>query len=238
LVAPTTVTALSVTAVKAMRVRPVQRIELDELGARGNRTFHVMDDRGRMVNGKRIGDLTKVVADYDLESEVLGLAFPDGTEARGEVRYGETVSARFFSHEVPARGLLGPWDEALSSFFGQPLRLASTEIAVDRGRSGAVSLISRGSLRRLAETSGDDSIDARRFRMLVEIDGVAAHEEDRWVRRRVRIGSALVVPQGHVGRCLVTSQDPDTGEVNLPTLDMLGTYRRHLDTTEPLPFGL
>ena len=57
MVAPITVTALSVTAVKGMRVRPVQRIELDELGARGNRTFHVIDDRGRMVNGKRIGEL-------------------------------------------------------------------------------------------------------------------------------------------------------------------------------------
>jgi uncharacterized protein YcbX len=233
-----TVTALSVAAVKATRLRPVQRIELDELGARGNRAFHVIDDRGRMVNGKRIGDLTKVVADYDVESGRLGLAFPDGTSAVGQVRYGETVSARFFSHEISARELVGPWDEALSSFFGQPLRLASAEIAVDRGRSGAVSLISRGSLRRLAEANGDDSIDARRFRMLVEIDGVAAHEEDRWVRRRVRIGSALVVMQGHVGRCLVTSRDPDTGEVNLPTLDMLAGYRRHLDTTEPLPFGI
>ena len=43
---------------------------------------------------------------------------------------------------------------------------------------------------------------------------------------------------GHVGRCLVTSRDPETGEVDLPTLDLLGAYRRDLDTTEPLPFGI
>jgi uncharacterized protein YcbX len=41
-----------------------------------------------------------------------------------------------------------------------------------------------------------------------------------------------------VGRCLITSRDPDTGVVDLPTLDILRDYRRDLDTTEPLPFGI
>jgi uncharacterized protein YcbX len=48
---------------------------------------------------------------------------------------------------------------------------------------------------------------------------------------RVRFG-------GHVGRCLVTSRDPETGVIDLPTLDALGWYRTHLDTTEPLAFGV
>ncbi len=43
---------------------------------------------------------------------------------------------------------------------------------------------------------------------------------------------------GHVGRCLITSRDPETGVVDLPTLDLLGSYRGDLDTTEPLPFGI
>ena len=42
----------------------------------------------------------------------------------------------------------------------------------------------------------------------------------------------------HVGRCLITSRDPDTGEIDLPTLDILRDYRSGLDTTEPLPFGI
>jgi uncharacterized protein YcbX len=74
--------------------------------------------------------------------------------------------------------------------------------------------------------------------MLVEIDGVGAHEEDRWVGRRVRIGEALVMVYGHVGRCLVTCRDPDTGIPDLPTLDLLRSYRGQLETTEPLPFGI
>jgi uncharacterized protein len=101
-----------------------------------------------------------------------------------------------------------------------------------------VSLISRASLTRLAEAGDTESIDSRRFRMLVEIDGVAAHEEDRWVGHTVRIGEATVAFGGHVGRCLITSRDPDTGRIDLPTLDILGDYRGGIHSTEPLPFGI
>jgi uncharacterized protein YcbX len=41
-----------------------------------------------------------------------------------------------------------------------------------------------------------------------------------------------------VGRCLITSRDPESGSVDLPTLDLLGSYRTGLATTEPLPFGV
>jgi uncharacterized protein YcbX len=232
------VTGLSVTAVKGTRVRPVDRVELDELGARGNRAFYVIDARGRMVNGKQVGALHAVVAEYDPAAGRLGLSFPDGTSVQGPVRYGATLATRFFSLELETRLLEGPWAAALSEFTGQPVRLVKPEIAVDRGREGSVSVISRASLQRLAEVAGEDTVDPRRFRMLIEIDGVPAHAEDAWLGCRVRIGPALVAVHGNVGRCLVTSRDPDTGDVDLPTLDVLGRYRRELVSTEPLPFGI
>jgi uncharacterized protein YcbX len=74
--------------------------------------------------------------------------------------------------------------------------------------------------------------------MLIEVDGVAANHEDRWVGRRTRVGDALIAWGGHVGRCLITSRDPDTGEIDLPTLDLLGGYRGAVESTEPLPFGI
>jgi hypothetical protein len=74
--------------------------------------------------------------------------------------------------------------------------------------------------------------------MLIEIDGVGPHAEDRWVGRTIRIGGAAVRFEGHVGRCLVTSRDPDSGRIDLPTLEILGQYRRDEDTTEPLAFGI
>jgi uncharacterized protein YcbX len=108
---------------------------------------------------------------------------------------------------------------------------------VDRGRGGAVSLISRASVEHLEQVAAAE-VDARRFRMLVEVDGVQAHAEDAWVGRRIRLGGAVVLIRGHVGRCLVTGRDPDTGVPDLPTLDLLRSYRDGLDTTEPLPFGV
>jgi uncharacterized protein YcbX len=46
------VCALTTTPVKGMRVSRVESIELGALGARGDRIFYVIDDRGRMINGK------------------------------------------------------------------------------------------------------------------------------------------------------------------------------------------
>jgi uncharacterized protein YcbX len=232
------VTGLATTAVKGMRLCEVDEIELDELGARGNRAFYVIDARGRLVNGKQLGPLQTVVAGHDPGAGSLTLSFPDGREAQAPIEYGETLETRFFSQTRMARELRGPWSEALSAFIGQPLRLVAAEIGVDRGREGSTSVISRASLRQLAEVADRDSVDGRRFRMLIEIDGVAAHEEDGWVGHSVRIGAAVVAMHGNIGRCLVTSRNPDTGEVDLPTLDLLGSYRTDLPSTEPLPFGI
>jgi uncharacterized protein YcbX len=43
---------------------------------------------------------------------------------------------------------------------------------------------------------------------------------------------------GHVGRCAVTTQDPDTGIRSLDTLHLIGETRGHIPATEPLPFGV
>jgi uncharacterized protein YcbX len=85
---------------------------------------------------------------------------------------------------------------------------------------------------------GVDDVDGRRFRMNFGIDGLREHEEDGWLGRRVRLGEAVVVPQGNVGRCAVTTQNPDSGAPDLDTLKALAAYRQDLETTEPLPFGV
>ncbi|HET8978412.1 MAG TPA: MOSC N-terminal beta barrel domain-containing protein [Solirubrobacteraceae bacterium] len=233
-----TVVGLALAPVKAMRLQPVDAIDLDEHGASGNRSFYVIDERGEMINGKRLGGLQAIVPDYDRERGELGLTFPDGREVRAPVRHGETLPTRFFSHPRPARPLDGPWSDALSDHFGRRLRLVDGGSAVDRGRQAAVSLISRESLERLAGVAERDTVDGRRFRMLIEVAGVQPHQEDRWVGRRVRIGAALVAMHGHVGRCMVTTRNPETGDVDLRTLHALAAYRREEESTEPLPFGV
>jgi MOSC domain-containing protein len=230
------VTALSFTPVKGLRLQRVEQIELDRSGAVGNRRFFVVDDRDRMINSKVLGELQTVVA-HD-SGDRLELEFPGGRTVSGAVEPGETVEARFFSAVVQARPLDGPLSEALSKHLGRPVRIVLAPGSVDRGEVGAASLISRASLERLASQAGVTDVDPRRFRMLIEIDGVEAHAEDAWVERTVEVGEAAIRWRGHVGRCLITSRDPETGVIDLPTLDVLGDYRRDLKTTEPLPFGI
>jgi uncharacterized protein YcbX len=232
------VTKLAITHVKAMRLRQVDAVELDEYGARGDRSFYVVDERGRMVNGKRFAQLQTVVSDYDPEAEELTLTFPDGQRAHGRVAYGAPVTTQFYRRSDEAPALSGPWSPALSEFIGHPLRIVAARTGVDRGREGGASIVSQASLARLAQVAERESVDARRFRMLIEIDGVAAHAEDGWVGRRVRVGESLLKMRGHVGRCLITSRDPDTAETDLPTLDLLRYYRGEEPSTEPLPFGI
>jgi hypothetical protein len=231
------VTGLSVTPVKSTRLQAVDSIVLGREGVRDNRRFYLIDHRKHLINGKRLGELNAIVSHYS--EHRLRLTFPDGTTVEGEIRLGDEVETKFFSATDYGQLVEGPWSAALTEYAGQPLTLVKARSsAIDRGAVGVASLISRASLNRLAQEGGEDDIDCRRFRMLIEIDGIDAHAEDRWVGRSTRVGDATVRWSGHVGRCVTTSRDPDTGTINLPTLDLLRSYRGNLNTTEPLPFGI
>jgi uncharacterized protein YcbX len=239
---PIAVTGLAITPVKSTRLRAVDQILLGPAGVRENRRFYLIDARDHLLNGKRLGKLCALVADYSESPESgrrLRLTFPDGRVLEDEVRPGAEIATRFFSATALARLVEGPWCEALSEYAGRPVRLVEADgPAVDRREPGVASLISRASLARLAAEGGERGVDARRFRMLIEVDGVAAHAEDGWVGTRTRIGEAVLAWVGHAGRCLTTSRDPETGVIDLPTLDILRSYRGGLESAEPLPFGI
>jgi uncharacterized protein YcbX len=232
------VTGLAVTPIKGARLHTVDVLDLQRSGARGNRSFYLIDERGRMVNGKQVGQLQAVVAELRDEGATLQLTLPDGQEVSAPVTIGEEVATRFFSRPRTDRLVEGPFSAALSQALERPLRLVHTASAVDRGRQGAASLISRASLQRIAEVGGIADVDRRRFRMLIEVDGLDPHAEDEWVGCRTWVGESVIRWHGNVGRCLVTSRDPESGDVDLPTLDILGEYRREIESTEPLPFGI
>jgi uncharacterized protein YcbX len=230
---------LAVAPVKALALGSVEEIELREDGLDGDRRFYLVDESGRLVNNKDCGPLQQVRAAYAAAARVLTLRFPDGDEVSATVAYGEPVDTTFHRRPARARAVQGPWAERLSAVAGERVRLVAPERSgVDRGRSGAVTLLGTGSLRAIAGALGVDEVDGRRFRMNVGIDGLEPHGEDEWLGRRVRIGDALVVPMGNVGRCAVTTQDPDTGCPDLDTLKALARYREGVPTTEPLPFGV
>ena len=230
---------ISVSPVKGLALGQLEECELTEAGVAGDRRFFLVDEDNRLVNSKGLGMLQQIVPSYDEETELLTLAFPDGRALSHHVSVDGALDARFWSVSVPARVVEGPWSEALSDFTGRDLRLVRADTpATDRRRSGAATLLGTGSLRAMARLLGVQDVDGRRFRMNFGVDGLAEHEEDEWLGRRVRIGQAVVVPQGNVGRCAVTTQNPETGAPDLDTLKALAAYRQDLQTTEPLPFGV
>jgi hypothetical protein len=236
------VVRISIAPVKSLGLVHPEEVALERGGVTGNRRFWLRDESGRLFNGKRSGALQQIRPQWDEDTLRLVLTFPDGARVDGVVELGHEVATEMYGYQVPSRKVHGPWQEAISEHVGRPVELLwAGEGAVDRTHwpgGGTVSLVSRASLERLrAEAGVDDEIDGRRFRMLFEIDGVDAHEEDAWLGADVRIGEATVVLNGDIGRCAVTSRDPDTGVPDLPTLTTLAAYRRE-GRTEPLPFGV
>ena len=229
---------LSVAPVKGLALTQRDELTLESFGALENRRFHLLDERGRFVNGltRLERSLFPVVPRWDPDADSLSLTFPDGSIVDGPVELGEPVSTRFYERDEPGRIVRGPWAAALSDYAGRELRLARTDVpgrAVDR-LDGSVSIVSDESVDELARQAGIDRADARRFRMLVGVRGGEPHVEDTWIGREVRFGEAVVRVHEQVARCAITTKNPDTGERDLDTLRVIKAYRgtrgvKHLD---------
>jgi uncharacterized protein YcbX len=180
--------------------------------------------------------------EFDPDMQRLTLHMPDGRRVSGPIELGEPLTMSTSRRRESCHEVLEPFAGALSSLAGRPVRLVRFDevgVGVDRAREGgAATLLSAASLDAIAEVAGDGPVDARRFRMLFGVSGVPPHAEDGWLRQTVRIGDATVMPMGNVGRCAVTTLDPETGRSDLDTLAALAVYRRDVDTTEALPFGV
>jgi len=237
------VSRISVAPVKGLGLLHPESVSLERHGVRENRRFHIVDANGRRFNQLRNGALVQIRPEYDADSERLTLRFPDGSVADGEVSLGAEVTTDFYGRPVVGNCVEGPWSAALSKWAGLSLRLVQSPpgLAVDRGR-GHVSLISTASLRELGR-NGDQTgpVDGRRFRMLFELDGCDPHEEDGWVKRHLRIGEAMIRIRGDVGRCAITTQNPETGEPDFDTLRTISGYRGFTENEagqRHIPFGV
>jgi hypothetical protein len=215
-------------------------VRLERDGIPGDRRFYLLDDRARMVNGKHHGALNEIAAELEEGGAVLTLTFPAGHRVWAAVRLGAALQADYRSDRRAVRLVEGPFSEAVSEHVGAPLRLvvpADASPGVDRGRAGAVTVIGVESLRELSAVAGAE-LDPRRFRMSIEIEGAGAFGEDGWIGRELEVGAARIRLRGHVGRCIVTSRDPESGGVDVPTLDLLRELRGGAATSEPLALGV
>ena len=201
-------------------------IVLGPSGAPNDRRFYVIGPEGRLVNGKTSGELVQVHPEVDADASWLSLRFPDGTEVSGDIALGPPVETSFYGRPVRGRLVDGAWSDALSEHVGLPLQLVRSDepgTAIDRTQ--VVSLISGGSLSALGRRGGVVTVDGRRFRMTIELEGGSEHEEDTWIGRDVQVGAARLRVVGPVGRCVITTRNPETGITDLDTLGILAGYR-------------
>jgi uncharacterized protein len=233
-----TVSRLSVTPVKGLALHHPEETTLDEHGVAANRRFYLVREDGRLFSGLQHGPLVRVRAEWDEATDRLSLAFPDGTVVAGEVRLGGPVHTDFWRRrDVPGRVVEGPWAGALSALASRRLRLVKADVPGAAVDVEPVTIVSEESVAELARQAGRDTVDGRRFRMLVEIVGCSPHEEDSWAGRRVRVGEALLEVGGPVPRCATTTRDPSTGVRDFDTLREIAAYRGRRDGHD-IDFGV
>ncbi len=215
-----------ISPVKSLRLTPVDRAFLDKPGIAGDRAFFIIDAQGAPFTQRVFGPMVQIQAAYDVTSERLELAFPDGSTVAGVPEPADAIDASFFGvRDVAGRVVEGDWNEALSAFAGQELRLVKADAAGTSFDAFPISMCSSASLEALAQAAETDSVDGRRFRQNIYLEGAAAHEEDTWLEGEVRVGAALLRVRMRDPRCAVTTQSPDTGEVDMDTLKIIPSYR-------------
>lgn len=203
---------LSIVPVKGLALVERDEVRLGPEGVAEDRRLYLLDGRGAVVTLRRHPELAGVLPDLDLPAGKLGLAFPDGRRVTGSLDdLGEHVTARLYGRDRPGRVVLGPLGEALSTYAGEPLRLVLHDRAGLGWDEGPVSLISRASM--LAAAPPDAPRTAsRRFRMLIEVEGLEAYAEDAWAGGRIQVGEVVLSGVVPLGRCTIPDRDPDTGD--------------------------
>ena len=222
------VAGFNLTPVKSTALHRPDRIDLRSAGTVGDRRFLCIRGDGTRVSGISKAALIPIVAHHDAAAHRLSLAFPDGAVAAGDDRpRGPVITVRLFDREITVREIDPVLTTALRERVADDtLTIARVEEPEYAGGAHRASIVGLASIADVgSRIVADDGLDPRRFRMLIEVDGLAPYEEDSWQSHRVRIGEAIVHVGTRMSRCIMTTLDPDTGFQDAPVLQVLSTYR-------------
>jgi uncharacterized protein YcbX len=223
------VAALTVYPLKGAAALPLERIELDALGPRGDRRFCLARPGGRVFTQRDDASLARLRALPHADG--LLLEFDGETLAAGADAFAGDASLRVWSRRAAASIARDALNAVLTRWFGTPLQLARLEQPV--GRKDAVLALGDAAALLLANAASLDALNAcldapvpmARFRPNLVLEGAAAYDEDGW--GRLRVGEAILAPVHACGRCEVTTIDQEfgavTGDEPLRTLSRLRT---------------
>jgi len=199
-----TIERLRVYPLKGFDGMDVGRVRVLDAGTfEHDREFALFDADGDVLNGKRTDRVHELDTDFDPEEGVLTVEPPDGERM--------VLDLDAEADRLRAETWFG-------EFFGKNLRLRRDESLgfVDRREMGP-SVVSTATLSEVASWFDELTVDGarRRIRANVEVSGVPAFWEDRFVGEGAPAFEVDGVRFDGVtpcGRCVVPERDPDTGE--------------------------
>ncbi len=110
----------------------------------------------------------------------------------------------------------------------QPAQIVKAGIAMTDTDYPSVSIFGLASNRDLSSRLGTD-LSPNRWRGNLWIDGLAPWAEFDWVGREIQIGGAVLQVTERIVRCLATSANPATGQIDADTLGALNGSYQHQD---------
>ena len=199
-------------AIEGLRVYPVKGLDGVDVDAARireggtleyDREFALFDSEDRIVNGKWTDRIHELRTDFDPDTVELSVETPERECETFELatETGRDRAAAWFGED-----------------FGGDLRLErdTTVGHVDRTEMGP-SVISTATLAEVASWFDDLTVEStrRRLRANVEVSGVPAFWEDRFVGDEApsfEAGPLRIEGVTPCARCVVPSRDPDTGD--------------------------
>ena len=231
------VARLNIAPVRSLGLETRDEILLTPDGVAEDRRFYVIDGGGRLVDQLTSGEMVQVTAWTDPEATRLRLTFPDGTTVDDEVRLLDPVETAVHGRTAQGHLVDGPWAERLGAFLGRTVQIVRCDRIGGTRSAHPATLLTDGSMDALAAVLGVGDLDARRFRMLIDLENGGAHEEDTWIGGRIGLGETVLLISAPVARCAMTTHDPSTGERDYDTLRAIKDYRGQVNGKD-LMFGV
>jgi len=221
------VARFNVTPMKSTALHHPDAIDLRRDGAVGDRRFLFARPDGSRLHGISKAPLMPILSTWSMADETLTMRFPDGSIAEGSaLPTGERTDIALFDRTVPARAIDPIFTDTIRRLVDETLTVYRVEEPESAGGGHRASIISLASVADVGVRGGDAQLDPRRFRMLIELNGVEAYAEDGWQGRRLRIGDAVVRLGRRIPRCVMTALSPDTGVKDFETLKVLAQHRK------------
>lgn len=221
-----TVKQLGLVYVKGTQLLHPATVEVDTTGIRHDRDFALVEADDKFVGSKEHGRFFPLKFKFDAVGGSLRLELPDGRNVVGPAHgSGRVLSIDHAGlRKVNVAEVEGPWSEVLSTFAARPIRLVRCVTSGAALDVFAITLLSTGSLRRLAREVGAP-VDPARFRAGFVLDNTVEHEEDQWDGRHLRIGTVLLKVRTAVPRCGITGFNPLSGSRDQDVMKGLIRYR-------------